>query len=95
MGGRYGTTCSYEVTAAVTTKNRMVRFYEGATYLGSVTPHQEGATYKATITWTPSSTGSKVIKARQLVIPPSFYSTRTTTVTVGNGLNLGSVCLVS
>ncbi|WP_200172488.1 hypothetical protein [Tomitella cavernea] len=83
--GPYGTGCSYQATAQAEHGNE-VYFYDNGTYIGSALA--PGSLGPVTITWTPTTAGTHV-----LVADDGFQSA-TQTVEVGNGINLGSVCLV-
>ncbi|PBC35508.1 hypothetical protein CJ179_46360 [Rhodococcus sp. ACS1] len=86
LGGStaFGTGCTYRVTANVNGPGD-VRFYDnGVFFAGPLTP-TGGA---ATVQWTPTGTGKHIIQARQ--VGPPNEETRM----VGNGLNLGSSCVV-
>ena len=83
-----GTTCSYKIVVQVDNLTQPVLFAEnGALLPGSpVTP--VGTT--ATLNWTPAVTGSRLLQAQQVGSAPIV----STTVTVGQGMNLGSICPV-
>ncbi|WP_182359789.1 hypothetical protein [Tomitella gaofuii] len=83
--GPYGTGCAYDVTAQAEHGNE-VDFFDNGVYIGSA--WAPGSLGPVTISWTPASAGTHV-----LVADDGFQSA-TQTVEVGNGVNLGSVCLV-
>ena len=85
----YGTGCSYTITATVNDNAAPVYFYDNNLPIGTGPASVSGAA--ATVTWTPTTPGSHVLVAYQFVNPPFD---KTTQVTVGNGINLGSSCVV-
>ncbi|MFW0792250.1 Ig-like domain-containing protein [Gordonia sp. CPCC 205515] len=87
-GGRIGTTCTYDVVAAVTGPNT-VRFKDNGVLIGGGPIAVSGGT--ATVKWTPTTPGTHIITAQQ---GTGNGPTRTTTVQVGQGMNFGSMCLV-
>ncbi|MGF6888195.1 hypothetical protein ABIA39_006714 [Nocardia sp. GAS34] len=85
LSNGFGTGCSYQVVANGSTGSGM-NFYDNgvrfATTEGSPTPKTHVAY------WTPTTTGTHTILITQ------GRDTRTVVLTVGNGINAGSSCLV-
>ncbi|MCM6772017.1 hypothetical protein NDR87_03010 [Nocardia sp. CDC159] len=86
---RYGTTCSYTLTARTNTAGK-VSFYDftqAATFSpGHYVDTVDGV---ATVRWTPTQPGTHAIMAYQTSAGGPVL-----TVQVGNGINTGSACLV-
>ncbi|MEC3917678.1 hypothetical protein VMT65_26465 [Nocardia sp. CDC153] len=87
-GGNYGTNCSYTVTVNGS-PNEYVWLYDSGA--GSFNPQQFslGSGGTATSSWTPTSTGQHFVQAW------SYNGSQWTWVTVGQGINLGSACVVT
>jgi hypothetical protein len=83
----YGTGCSYEVVASVN-NTTPVYFYDNGVFIGPGPATPNGGV--ATITWTPTTPGSHTLSAQQ---GPNWNVAYTPPLTVGAGMNLGSVCL--
>lgn len=86
LGGGFGTTCSYDVRASATGTKLVLFTDNGVPITGGGIAPSGGV---ATANWTPTTPGTHILRARQ------GLSVRTVAVTVGHGLNLGSLCLVS
>lgn len=82
-GGRFGTTCSYDVNASAT-GTKLVVFTDNGVVVGGGGIAPSGGI--ASIKWTPTTPGNHILRAHQ------NGTVRTTNVTVGQGLNLGSLC---
>lgn len=85
-GGNFGTTCTYDVNASAG-GNNLVLFTDNGVAIGGGGVAPTGGI--ATVKWTPTTPGSHILRARQA----GSLITRTTTVPVGQGLNLGSLCM--
>ncbi|GAC66892.1 hypothetical protein [Gordonia soli] len=88
--GMVGTSCQYEVRATAPT-GKTVRFRDQNDVQIGTSVSSNGV---ATIQWTPTDPGpGKFVKARQInpVDGPTRFSQ---TVTVGRGINTGSLCFV-
>ncbi|MFW0793395.1 hypothetical protein AAFP30_06245 [Gordonia sp. CPCC 205515] len=85
-GGNFGTTCTYDVNASAS-GNKLVNFTDNGVAIGGGGVAPSGGI--ATVKWTPTTPGTHILKARQV----GTLVTRTTTVQVGQGLNLGSLCM--
>lgn len=88
IGGGYGTNCSYTVTVNGS-PNEYVWLYDNLS--GSFNPQQFslGSGGSATSSWTPTSTGVHFVQAW------SYNGSQWAVVTVKNGINLGSACVVT
>ncbi|MCM6778820.1 hypothetical protein NDR87_35630 [Nocardia sp. CDC159] len=87
---KYGTGCSYTVTARVDDNTKTVYFFEqgqGPSGFADAKP-SNGV---ATATWTPSSTKITYIYALQ----PGATTVVSAAVDVGTGINLGSACVAN
>ncbi|MFE3441959.1 hypothetical protein ACFXNW_02910 [Nocardia sp. NPDC059180] len=92
LGNGFGTTCSYEIKAIVDASiaHRTMFRDNGWEIRGNGGPKKvDGDT--VTQMWTPSTPGEHVITAE---IHVGTDETVSTVIQVGNGINLGSACLV-
>jgi hypothetical protein len=88
MSSGIGTSCTYEVTAVVNGPiTEPVYFYD---LDGSWSTNATASGGKATVRWTPTTPGQHVLRAYQF----GPYGSADTIVQVGNGVNLGSACVV-
>ncbi|RMI29016.1 hypothetical protein [Nocardia stercoris] len=87
LGNGYGTGCSYQVSATVEEDAAHVILLDnGWQPRNGPTPVLSGNTI--TWTWIPAATGQHTLEARY------DDASQTVTVEVGNGINLGSACVV-
>ncbi|NEW59222.1 hypothetical protein GV794_26825 [Nocardia cyriacigeorgica] len=93
LANGYGTTCSYEIKAIVDASiaHRTMFRDNGWEIRGNGGP-KKVAGDTVTQMWTPSTPGEHVITAEIHVGTDEVVST---TVQVGNGINLGSACVVN
>ncbi|RDI67906.1 hypothetical protein DFR76_102307 [Nocardia pseudobrasiliensis] len=86
---RYGTSCSYQLTAATNTgaKVSFYDFTEAATFAPS--NYVDSVNGVATVRWTPTRPGAHRIVAYQ-----TSAGGPEITLQVGTGINAGSACLV-
>ncbi|WP_068273301.1 Ig-like domain repeat protein [Aldersonia kunmingensis] len=88
LNSRVGTGCTVEVTAGANGPvNEPVYFYDAD---GSWSTSATVSGGKATVKWTPTTPGQHTLRAYQF----GPYGVMETLVQVGNGINLGSVCVV-
>lgn len=89
LGGKFATTCTYDVTVPVSGSSKPVTLRDGSIIVGMITPTAGKAPFK----WTPSTAGSHNLTAVQLQ-PNNTLSIKTlNNIPVSQGLNLGSLCL--
>ena len=91
LGGKFATTCTYDVTVPVSGVGAAnpVTLRDGSIIVGTVVPIAGKATFK----WTPSTAGSHNLTAVQLRKPFSPSVKTLNNIPVSQGLNLGSLCL--
>jgi hypothetical protein len=91
LGNGYGTGCSYQVSATVQQDPAHVILLDnGWEPRGGPSPVVSGTSI--TWTWTPATTGQHTLEARYIYMGADV--SRTVTVEVGTGQNLGSACVV-
>ena len=87
----YGTGCTYEIVAAVNDNSPVYfRDQDGSWYSGAVPVNNN----TARITWSPPTPGQHTIIAEQYFPYQPYYSVKSQTIPVGNGINFGSSCVV-
>ena len=91
LGGKFATTCTYDVTVPVSGVGAAnpVTLRDGSIIVGTITPTAGKAPFK----WTPSTPGSHTLTAIQFRNPFSPSVKTLNNIPVSQGLNLGSLCL--
>ncbi|MFE3189132.1 hypothetical protein ACFXHA_08995 [Nocardia sp. NPDC059240] len=109
VSGTAATGCTAQITATVVGDSSLglgapanyppVEFWDGTTFLGRVVPTLNQASpgnlpsFTAQLSWTPTTTGAQWISANYVGGNYTPAVSGSTLVTVGTGLNLGSVCI--
>ncbi|MGX1777630.1 hypothetical protein ACWIGW_36370 [Nocardia brasiliensis] len=93
-GGRVGTGCKATLTSTTTpapTTGWSAFFYDNDVFIG--TGPATGPGGQRNITWTPTTTGTHVLRADVILGRPYPPSSGSITVAVTTGLDLGTICI--